>query len=226
MDSTAGGHGPDDTRKPSDPLSERNAPILTTSGDVEPSGLGIGTIALDTTRVGNGDRHRVERRRCGQSRSSSAPAIRWTTRSPELPSPGPQPVPASYDVANAGGQVSSFGAAYNYGPADSAAPWTSPGRRDSRPRRTATATGRQPVTAGCSPTGRHRSGAPWPARRSTHRSSASRAPRTRAATGRRRPTAGSSPSGRPRSLAPWVGGRSTPPSSGSSRRRSAAATGR
>jgi len=55
MDSTAGGHGPDDTRKPQNaigdpnPLSERNAPILTRSQDVEPSGLGIGTIALDTT---------------------------------------------------------------------------------------------------------------------------------------------------------------------------------
>jgi hypothetical protein len=29
MDSTAGGHGADDTRKPDDPLSERNTPILT-----------------------------------------------------------------------------------------------------------------------------------------------------------------------------------------------------
>jgi hypothetical protein len=59
MDSTAGGHGPDDTRKPDNasgapnPLSERNAPLLTRSGDVEPSGLGIGTLALDTTASGH-----------------------------------------------------------------------------------------------------------------------------------------------------------------------------
>ena len=34
------------------PLSPRNAPILTRSGDVEPSGLGMGTLALDTTSSG------------------------------------------------------------------------------------------------------------------------------------------------------------------------------
>jgi len=59
MDSTAGGHGPDDTRQPANasgqpnPLSKRNAPILTRSGDVEPSGLGIGTLALNTTPSGH-----------------------------------------------------------------------------------------------------------------------------------------------------------------------------
>lgn len=52
MDSTAGGHGPNDTRKPGDPLSRRNAPIRTKKGSMEPSGLGIGTIALDTTPSG------------------------------------------------------------------------------------------------------------------------------------------------------------------------------
>ncbi len=115
MDSTAGGHGPDDTRKPDDPLSERNAPILTRSGQVQPSGLGIGTIALDT------------------SPSGTVTGVEWNVGdppepivfgaghplndpSPAPPAPGPQPVPASYDVANAAGQVSSFGAAYNYGP--------------------------------------------------------------------------------------------------------------
>jgi hypothetical protein len=52
MDSTAGGHGPDDTRKPNNPLSQRNAPITTAKGLVQASGLGIGTIALDTTTGG------------------------------------------------------------------------------------------------------------------------------------------------------------------------------
>lgn len=52
MDSTAGGHGPDDTRKPGNPLSQRNAQIRTKKGSMEPSGLGIGTIAFDTTPRG------------------------------------------------------------------------------------------------------------------------------------------------------------------------------
>jgi hypothetical protein len=52
MDSTAGGHGPLDTRKPNNPLSQRNAPITVSSGVVQASGLGIGTIALDTTPSG------------------------------------------------------------------------------------------------------------------------------------------------------------------------------
>jgi hypothetical protein len=115
MDSTAGGHGPDDTRKPSNPLSERNAPILTKTGDVEPSGLGIGTIALDTTDTGavTGIEWNVgdapEPIVFGAGHPLNDPV-------PDPPAPGPQPVPASYDVANAAGQVSSFGAAYNYGP--------------------------------------------------------------------------------------------------------------
>jgi hypothetical protein len=46
------GHGPDDTRKPNNPLSQRNAPITTAQGLVQASGLGIGTIALDTTTSG------------------------------------------------------------------------------------------------------------------------------------------------------------------------------
>jgi hypothetical protein len=52
MDSTAGGHGPDDTRRPSDPLSERNAPIVDRQGQPVPSGLGIGTLVLDTDAGG------------------------------------------------------------------------------------------------------------------------------------------------------------------------------
>ena len=115
MDSTAGGHGPDDTRKPDDPLSERNAPILTRSGDVEPSGLGIGTIALDTTPSGTvtgvewnvGDPPEPIVFGAGHPLNNPTPAP---------PGPGPQPVPASYDVTNSAGEVSSFGAAYNYGP--------------------------------------------------------------------------------------------------------------
>jgi hypothetical protein len=51
MDSTAGGHGPQDTRKPASLFSQRNAPLKTASG-VQASGLGIGTIALDTTTSG------------------------------------------------------------------------------------------------------------------------------------------------------------------------------
>ncbi len=116
MDSTAGGHGPDDTRKPNDPLSERNAPILTRSGVVQPSGLGIGTIALDTTPSGNvtGVEWNVgdppEQIVFGAGHPLNDPQ-------PDPPTPGPQPVPASYDTVNASGQTSSFGAAYNYGPA-------------------------------------------------------------------------------------------------------------
>ena len=115
MDSTAGGHGPDDTRKPASPLSERNAPILTTSGAVEPSGLGIGTIALDTTPSGTvtGVEWNVgdlpEQIVFGAGSPANDP-------NPEPPAPGPGPVPASYDTATASGVVSSFGAAYNYGP--------------------------------------------------------------------------------------------------------------
>jgi hypothetical protein len=52
MDSTAGGHGPDDTRRPTDPLSERNAPIVDRQGQPVPSGLGIGTLVLDTDARG------------------------------------------------------------------------------------------------------------------------------------------------------------------------------
>jgi hypothetical protein len=61
MDSTATTHGPDDTRKTSNPLSARNAPLgaLSTSSSADPapsdahSGLGIGTIALDTGPTGS-----------------------------------------------------------------------------------------------------------------------------------------------------------------------------
>ena len=53
MDSTATPHGPDDTRRPSNPLSARNAPLGPSAlahraHRGAPSGLGIGTIALDT----------------------------------------------------------------------------------------------------------------------------------------------------------------------------------
>ena len=116
MDSTAGGHGPDDTRKPSTPLSERNAPILTKSGSVEASGLGIGTIALDTDAAGNvtgvewnvGDQPEAIVFGAGHPLNDAGPA--------PTPSPGPTPEPASYDTVSTNGVVSSFGAAYNYGP--------------------------------------------------------------------------------------------------------------
>ena len=52
MDSTATGHGPDDTRRESNPLSQRNAPHGSSSTHRARSGalsgLGIGVIALDT----------------------------------------------------------------------------------------------------------------------------------------------------------------------------------
>jgi hypothetical protein len=116
MDSTAGGHGPDDTRKTDDPYSARNAPILTRSGAVEPSGLGIGTIALDTTPAGQvtgvewnvGDRPEPIVFGAGHPLDDPGPV-------PPTP-PGPSPVPAGYDLATSTGVVTSFGSAYNYGP--------------------------------------------------------------------------------------------------------------
>jgi hypothetical protein len=116
MDSTAGGHGPDDTRKPSDPLSQRNAPLTTVSGAVEPSGLGIGTIAFDTTPAGQ------------------VTGIEWNVGdAPEhivfgagtpvaaVP-PGPTPPfsSAGYDLAAPTGEVTSLGDALNYGPTTTA----------------------------------------------------------------------------------------------------------
>lgn len=118
MDSTAGGHGPDDTRRTTDPLSQRNAPIVTRSGDVEPSGLGIGTIALDTDSAG------------------SVTGVEWNVGDAPEPivfgaghpigSPGPGPVPppnpgpplvsSGYDMVAANGSLYSYGDAYNYGP--------------------------------------------------------------------------------------------------------------
>ena len=113
MDSTAGGHGPDDTRKATSPLSQRNAPILTQQQSIEPSGLGVGTIALDTTPAGQ------------------VTGIEWNVGDvPESivfgagrPVPGspPGPVPpfttAGYDLVTAAGSVSTFGDASGFGPA-------------------------------------------------------------------------------------------------------------
>jgi hypothetical protein len=118
MDSTAGGHGSDDTRKPSDPLSDRNAPIVAKDGSVEPSGLGIGTIVLNTDPSG------------------SVTGVEWNVGdSPEQivfgaghpigvpgpgpippPSPIPPPVQSGYAMVSANGIYHSFGDAYNYGP--------------------------------------------------------------------------------------------------------------
>jgi hypothetical protein len=120
MDSTAGGHGPDDTRQSTNPLSARNAPILTKSKSVEPSGLGIGTIALDTDASGNvtGVEWQVDDKPepivfgAGHPLNDSGPAPGPTP----TPPPGPNPEPASYDLATSTGVVSSFGGAYNYGP--------------------------------------------------------------------------------------------------------------
>ena len=102
MDSTAGGHGPDDTRKPDDPLSERNAPILTTSGQVQPSGLGIGTIALNTTPAGKvtGVEWNV-----GDPPESIVFGAGHPLDDPSPAPPGPQPVQSSYDIAGANGMV-------------------------------------------------------------------------------------------------------------------------
>jgi hypothetical protein len=118
MDSTAGGHGPDDTRKPDNPLSERNAPIVTRRGDVEPSGLGIGTIALDTDSGGNvtGVEWNVG--------DAPEPIVFGAGHPEGAPGPGPVPVPTpvppqvpqGYDVVASDGRVTSFGDAYNYGP--------------------------------------------------------------------------------------------------------------
>jgi hypothetical protein len=63
MDSTATGHGPDDTRRADNPLSQRNAPLgashaskgtrLHRARADARSGLGIGVIALDTGPSGS-----------------------------------------------------------------------------------------------------------------------------------------------------------------------------
>jgi hypothetical protein len=113
MDSTAGGHGPEDTRKTTDPLSQRNAPILTKSQTIEPSGLGIGTIAFDTTPTGQVTG--VEWNVGDAPESIVFGAGRPIAGSP----PGPMPpfTTAGYDLATAAGPVSSFGDASGFGPA-------------------------------------------------------------------------------------------------------------
>ena len=112
MDSTAGGHGPDDTRKPADPLSQRNAPILTSNQTVEPSGLGIGTIALDTTSGGQvtGVEWNVG--------DAPEPIVFGAGRPLAGSPPGPTPpfTTAGYDVVTANGPVTSFGDATGHGP--------------------------------------------------------------------------------------------------------------
>jgi hypothetical protein len=120
MDSTAGGHGPDDTRQSDDPLSERNAPIVTSQGSIEPSGLGIGTVALDTTANGTvtgvewsvGDK--PEQIVFGAGHPIGAPGPG------PVPPPNPGPLPPfvseGYDLMSADGVLRSYGDAYNYGP--------------------------------------------------------------------------------------------------------------
>jgi hypothetical protein len=121
MDSTAGGHGPDDTRKPTDPLSQRNAPITDKQGQVQPSGLGIGTIALDTTPQGavTGVEWNVgdapEQIVFGAGHPLGAPSPGPGPIPP--PTPVPTPTPSGYAMVAANGNVSSFGDAYNYQPA-------------------------------------------------------------------------------------------------------------
>jgi hypothetical protein len=113
MDSTAGGHGPDDIRKATDPLSQRNAPILTQSQTLEPSGLGIGTIALDTTPTGQvtGVEWNV---------GDAPESIVFGAGRPMSGSP-PDPVPpfttAGYDLVTAAGPIPPFGDASGFGPA-------------------------------------------------------------------------------------------------------------
>ena len=113
MDSTAGGHGPDDTRQTTDPLSQRNAPILTKSQTVEPSGLGIGTIAFDTTPTGqvSGVEWNVG--------DAPEPIVFGAGRPLAGAPPGPLPPfsTAGYDLVTAAGPVSPFGDASGFGPA-------------------------------------------------------------------------------------------------------------
>ena len=52
MDSTATPHGPHDTRRPENPLAQRNIPIVNARGVTAPSGLGIGTMGFSTTPEG------------------------------------------------------------------------------------------------------------------------------------------------------------------------------
>jgi hypothetical protein len=117
MDSTAGGHGPDDTRQ-NPQLDQRNAPILTTSGKVEPSGLGIGTIVLDTNSSGqvNGVDWSVGAAEESIDFGAGHPLDDPGPTPTPTPTPGPNPPPASYDLAQANGVVTSYGTAYNYGP--------------------------------------------------------------------------------------------------------------
>lgn len=124
-DSTGGGHGPYDTRRNDannpDKLYERNAPLNTTRQGTVPSGIGIGTMALDTTANGHvtgvewdvGDR--AENVVFGAARPLST---QNPTPGPLPPPPVPRPVPApqGYDMATADGQIYLFGDAYNYGP--------------------------------------------------------------------------------------------------------------
>ena len=113
MDSTAGGHGPDDTRKTTSPLSQRNAPILTQHQTIEPSGLGIGTIALDTTPAGQVTG--IEWNVGDVPESIVFGAGRHLAGTP--PGPVPPFTTAGYDLVTASGPVFSFGDASGFGPA-------------------------------------------------------------------------------------------------------------
>jgi hypothetical protein len=53
MDSTATQHGPHDTRRPENPLSQRNIPVVNARGATAPSGLGIGTMGFRTSPQGH-----------------------------------------------------------------------------------------------------------------------------------------------------------------------------
>jgi hypothetical protein len=52
MDSTATPHGPNDTRRPENPLSRRNIPIVNARGVSAPSGLGVGTMGFSASPDG------------------------------------------------------------------------------------------------------------------------------------------------------------------------------
>ncbi len=52
MDSTSTPHGPNDTRRPENVLSQRNIPIINARGVSAPSGLGIGTMGFSTDADG------------------------------------------------------------------------------------------------------------------------------------------------------------------------------
>ncbi len=112
-DSTQDPHGPDDTRLPTNPLSQRNALAPGQNGVNVPSGLGIGTLILDTTPAGivNGVRWSV-----GVAPFSVTFGAAHPGGTPGPPGPGPSPTPPQgYDLVGADGGLFSYGDAVPVG---------------------------------------------------------------------------------------------------------------